>query len=53
MNWIRLAWAHWRRNAARDELLQMQARSDVGPIYLCGLIAHINELEWRIASLTN
>lgn len=44
-------WAKWRRQAALDELTTMQRRFDVGPIYLCGLIRHISELDWHIASL--
>ncbi len=43
--------AEWKLRIALDELATMQARSDVGPVYLCGLLVHITELDWQIADL--
>lgn len=45
MKALKKAWARWRLQCALDELQEMQSRSDVGPVYLCGLMAHISELE--------
>lgn len=52
MRYLKLWWARWRRNAALEELVMMQRRSDVGPVYLCGLIAHVADLEFEIEAMS-
>lgn len=48
---LRIAWLRWCRDTAADELRQFQARFDVGPEYLVGVMRHINSLNSRIAAL--
>lgn len=53
MRLIRRWWALWRLDAAREELRDMQARSDVGPRYLCHVMQHINHLERHVKALSS
>ena len=52
MRLIRRWWAKWRLSVAREELLDMQTRSDVGPRYLCHVMQHIKHLERQVQALS-
>lgn len=52
MKWLLKRWALWRLEAAEDDLREHQKRCEVGPLYLCNLMQHRTELEWRIAELS-
>lgn len=52
MKWIRRAWLRWKLDVADEELVEHQSRFDVGPVYLCNLMQHRNDLEWKLAALS-
>lgn len=49
---LRIWWTRWRLQAAEEDLDEHQACSEVGPFYLCNLLQHRTELEWRLQALS-
>lgn len=51
MKWLKRAWLRWQLNVADEELTEYQSRFDIGEAYLCNLMQHRNDLEWKLAAL--
>lgn len=52
VKWLKRAWLRWQLNVADEELTEYQSRFDIGEAYLCNLMQHRTDLEWKLAALS-